>query len=271
MSKKENESTYSSRLKEDISEVQSRSACCRRALLAGLLYFRMPDENGVCGTLIEKLEREFSREFDSEKGDGIASFFRCEGCVFAFLRGLFLSVGTMTDPETEYRMEFPMPSCESADEIAELLAQVGTAPKRAVRRGKHILYYKESGAIEDLLGLMGAKKAAFDLMNIKIKREIRNNVNRQTNCDAANIKKTVSASGGQIEAIEYLKDQGHLESLPDELCTTALLRLEHPNISLAALAALHDEAISRSGVNHRLSRIVELASEIRSKENEKKT
>lgn len=266
MEVKENEGTYSSRLKDDLSNVQTRSACCRRSLLAGLIYFRLPDENPRCKALIEKLEREFSREFSGEKGGDLFSFFRCEGCVFAFLRGLFLSVGTMTDPESGYRMEFPMPSKESAEEIAKLLSEVGTEPKTAMRRGKYILYYKESGAIEDLLGLMGAKKAVFDLMNVKIKREIRNNVNRRTNCDAANIKKTVSASEGQIKAIEYLKERGHLESLPDELRTTAILRLENPDASLAALVSLHDEAISRSGVNHRLSKLVEAAEELRTKE-----
>ena len=106
---------------------------------------------------------------------------------------------------------------------------------------------------------MGSKKSVFELMNIKIKHDIRNNANRRTNCDAANIRKTVTASGEQYEAILRLRDSGELEKLPDELRETALLRLENSNASLSVLAALHREPISRSGVNHRLSKLMELA------------
>lgn len=253
--------TYSALLKSELAELQTHRICCRRALLAGLLYCRMPEETGVAAELSEKLSRELKTDI-ADCGDGrLISLVKCEGCAGALIRGLFISIGMMSDPETEYRLEFPLPSEDLAEEVSGLFSDVGLEPKRTSRRGKTVLYYKESGSIEDMLGIIGAKKAAFGLMNIKIKRELRNNANRQTNCDAANILKTVSASKQQIDAIGYLRENGLFDMLPEDLRRTALLRLENSDASLSALVKLHNESISRSGVNHRLARIVSIAAE----------
>ena len=257
--------TYSALLKSELAELQVHRTCCRRALFAGLLYCKTPEETGVAAELSEKLARELKTDI-ADCGDGrLASLVKCENCAGALIRGLFISVGMMSDPETGYRLEFPLPSEDLADEVGALLSDVGLEPKKASRRGKTVLYYKESGSIEDMLGIIGAKKAAFELMNIKIERELRNNANRQTNCDAANISKTVSASEQQIDAIEYLRKNGLFDMLPEDLRRTALLRLENSDASLSALVKLHDEHISRSGVNHRLARITSIAEEAREK------
>lgn len=257
--------TYSALLKSELAELPVHRTCCRRALFAGLLYCKTPEETGVAAELSEKLARELKTDI-ADCGDGrLVSLVKCENCAGALIRGLFISVGMMSDPETGYRLEFPLPSEDLADEVGALLSGVGLEPKKASRRGKTVLYYKESGSIEDMLGIIGAKKAAFELMNIKIERELRNNANRQTNCDAANISKTVSASEQQIDAIEYLRKNGLFDMLPEDLRRTALLRLENSDASLSALVKLHDEHISRSGVNHRLARITSIAEEAREK------
>ena len=257
--------TYSALLKSELAELQVHRTCCRRALFAGLLYCKTPEETGVAAELSEKLARELKTDI-ADCGDGrLVSLVKCENCAGALIRGLFISVGMMSDPETGYRLEFPLPSEDLSDEVGALLSGVGLEPKKASRRGKKVLYYKESGSIEDMLGIIGAKKAAFELMNIKIERELRNNANRQTNCDAANISKTVSASEQQIDAIEYLRKNGLFDMLPEDLRRTALLRLENSDASLSALVKLHDEHISRSGVNHRLARITSIAEEEREK------
>ena len=253
------ESTYVSELKTELAQLPLRSTCCRRALLAGLLYNRSPRTGGEIGELTLKLEKEFENEFQTSEYTDIEAFFKCAGCIPSFVRGLFLSCGVMSDPETEYRLEFPMYSEDSAEQLQGILSELGIETKIVIRRGKPVVYCKESGMIEDLLGIRGSKKSVFELMNIKIKHDIRNNANRRTNCDAANIRKTVTASGEQYEAILRLRDSGELEKLPDELRETALLRLENSNASLSVLAALHREPISRSGVNHRLSKLMELA------------
>lgn len=257
--------TYSALLKSELAELPVHRTCCRRALFAGLLYCKTPEETGVAAELSEKLARELKTDI-ADCGDGrLVSLVKCENCAGALIRGLFISVGMMSDPETGYRLEFPLPSEDLSDEVGALLSGVGLEPKKASRRGKKVLYYKESGSIEDMLGIIGAKKAAFELMNIKIERELRNNANRQTNCDAANISKTVSASEQQIDAIEYLRKNGLFDMLPEDLRRTALLRLENSDASLSALVKLHDEHISRSGVNHRLARITSIAEEAREK------
>lgn len=253
------ESTYVSELKAELAQLPTRFSCCRRALLAGLLYNRSPKTGGEIGELTSRLEKEFENDFQNSEFTDIEAFFKCAGCIPSFVRGLFLSCGVMSDPETEYRLEFPMYSDDSAEQLKNILSGIGIETKTVRRRGRPVVYSKESGMIEDLLGIMGSKKSVFELMNIKIKHDIRNNANRRTNCDAANIRKTVTASGEQYEAILRLRDSGELEKLPDELRETALLRLENSNISLSALAALHREPISRSGVNHRLSKLIELA------------
>ncbi len=257
--------TYSALLKSELAELPVHRTCCRRALFAGLLYCKTPEETGVAAELSEKLARELKTDI-ADCGDGrLVSLVKCENCAGVLIRGLFISVGMMSDPETGYRLEFPLPSEDLADEVGALLSGVGLEPKKASRRGKTVLYYKESSSIEDMLGIIGAKKAAFELMNIKIERELRNNANRQTNCDAANISKTVSASEQQIDAIEYLRKNGLFDMLPEDLRRTALLRLENSDASLSALVKLHDEHISRSGVNHRLARITSIAAEEREK------
>ena len=162
--------TYSALLKTELAELQIHRTCCKRALFAGLLYCRTPEEAGVAAELSEKLSHELRTDTE-DCGDGrLMSLVKCESCAGALIRGLFISVGMMSDPETGYRLEFPLPSEDSADEIGALLSGVGLEPKRTSRRGKTVLYYKESGSIEDMLGIMGAKKAAFGLMNIKIER-----------------------------------------------------------------------------------------------------
>lgn len=257
--------TYSALLKTELAELPTHRTCCKRALFAGLLYCRTPEETGIAAELSEKLSRELKTDI-ADCGDGrLASLVKCENCAGALIRGLFISVGMMSDPETGYRLEFPLPSEDLADEVGALLSGVGLEPKRTSRRGRTVLYYKESSSIEDMLGIIGAKKAAFELMNIKIERELRNNANRQTNCDAANILKTVSAAEQQLDAIEYLRKNGLFDMLPEDFRRTALLRLENSDASLSALVKLHGEHISRSGVNHRLARIISIAAEEREK------
>lgn len=245
-------------LREALAEIPTRPLCCRAAEYAALTRYRRPSALGasVCAHLLPSLERKGCVPEPDAPADMLII---CPGCTGAFLRGLFIALGTMPSPEKGFRIEFPMPDEGSKDEVLTVVSSAGIEPRVSRRRGRPLVYFGGGDAIEALLGIMGATKEVFDFINAKINREIRNNVNRVTNCDAANIRKTVSASEEQLSAIEYLRDTGELGSLPDELYRTAMLRLENPSVSLSALALLHDEPITRSGVNHRLSRIMELA------------
>ena len=183
--------------------------------------------------------------------------FVCEGCSGAFLRGLFLSCGTVTDPKSGYHLEFSVSNDKKCFSLMEYFSQLSFPARRTVRRGVSSLYMKESESIEDFMTYIGAAQASLSIMNAKIMRDIRNNVNRRMNCDAANIYKTTGAATGQIHAIKHLMETGRIDFLPDNLKITAKLRLENPQASLEELAQLHEGNISKSGVSHRLAKIVD--------------
>ncbi len=183
--------------------------------------------------------------------------------VFAFLAGAFLSCGSITEPIKEYHLEFAVPYPELAKDLMELLVSVGVNSKYAERKNTYVIYLKDSEAIEDLLTLMGATMSSIDLMNVKIYKDVRNKANRIANCDAANIERTLRASEKQIEDIEYIISTEGLDSLTPELRNMAEIRLENPDVSLKELGDMLDKPVGRSGANHRLKKLSEIAESIR--------
>ena len=181
----------------------------------------------------------------------------------SFVSGVYLVCGNITDPQKNYHAEFSVPHLKLSEDLALLLNTLGSHPKRTVRRGVQLLYYKESEQIEDLLTMIGAVKSSLDLMDIKIYKDVRNTVNRITNCETANIGKTVAASSSQVEDIRLIWRARGEESLPEELRELARLRVENPELSLRELGEALSEPITRSGVNHRLKRLSAIAQELR--------
>ena len=150
-----------------------------------------------------------------------------------------------------------------ADEFCELLSGYGIRLKKARRQNGAVLYTKESGCIEDLLTLMGAPHITLDIVDTKILKSVKNNTNRRSNCDSANISKTVEASIKQRRAIDYLRRHGVLESLPRELVSAADLRESNPEATLGELCKLSDEPLTVSGLNHRLEKLIKLYEELK--------
>lgn len=186
----------------------------------------------------------------------------CEHCAAAYLAGVFLSCGAVTNPQTDYHLEFQLSHYNLCRDILVLLKESGLQPKYMNRKGTHVIYFKESEQIEDCLTFMGATNASLELMGVKMIKDIRNNVNRAANCEAANIDKIVAASARQRESIQRLVKAGRLETLPPELRELASLRLEYPELSLRELGERLSTPLGRSGVNHRLQRIQQLADEL---------
>ena len=186
----------------------------------------------------------------------------CDQCPAAFVRGAFLSCGTMTNPEVDYHLEFSVPFLNLSRDLVTLLRELGLSAKQARRAGGYVVYFKESESIEDCLTLMGATSAALELMGVKMVKDIRNNINRVTNCESANIDKTVAAAAVQSEALRKIERTVGLEALPEELQELARLRLENPDLSLRELGEALDRPLTRSGVNHRLRRILEFAEKL---------
>ena len=180
--------------------------------------------------------------------------FRCGGCRQAFARGMFVSSATMSDPRREFHLEFSSKNATVLNMIRSFLSAAGVAPN-----GKTRIYYKNAERISEVLAYIGLEKKAFELINLQIEKTIRNDANRVTNCETKNIRKSVDAALLQVEAITYIISEGGFDRLPDELKTTAELRLRNPDIRLADLAALHVPPLTKSGLNHRLTKLVSVA------------
>ena len=188
---------------------------------------------------------------------------RQDCCRRAFIRGAFLASGSISDPERSYHLELVCQNEERAEQLRDIIATFGLDAKTVVRKKYYVVYIKEGNQIVDLLGLMGADIALMDLENIRIVKEMRNTVNRKVNCETANLNKTVSAAMRQVADIEYIRDTKGLEFLPAQLEEMARVRLEAPEASLLELGQMLDTPVGKSGVNHRLRKISEIADGLR--------
>lgn len=182
-----------------------------------------------------------------------------EHCRTAFLRGAFLAGGSVTDPMKGYHLELATSHYHVGRELPALLREVGFEPKETERKGNRVVYFKQSEHIEDFLTFLGAPVAAMAVMNAKLERDLQGRVNRQVNCDSANLDKTVAAAREQLAAIERLRESGRLEGLPDKLQEAARLRMDNPELNLAQLGALCTPPVSKSAFNHRVRKLMELA------------
>ncbi|MDD3192920.1 MAG: DNA-binding protein WhiA [Oscillospiraceae bacterium] len=173
----------------------------------------------------------------------------------AFVAGAFVACGSMVDPRKSYHLEFVVPDQELCMGLVRILSTIRVEPKNFPRRGNFVAYLKDSGEIEDLLGFMGAGELSLEIMNVKIYKSIRNQVNRVQNCEFANMEKTINASSVQVEEIEYILNHKGLVFLPEDLREIAELRAENPEMSLRELGEALSQPLTRSGVNHRLKRL----------------
>ena len=179
-------------------------------------------------------------------------------CRSAFLRGAFLAGGSVTDPRKGYHLELATSHHSVSREVLALMRELDQEPKSAQRKGNTVIYFKQSDKIEDFLTCVGAPLAAMEVMNAKLERDLRGSVNRRVNCDAANLDKAVEAAMSQVEAIRRLEAAGTLVTLPDKLREVAGLRLAHPEDTLSQLAQRCNPPITKSALNHRLRKLVEL-------------
>ena len=184
-------------------------------------------------------------------------------CRRAYIRGAFLSVGSVNDPEKNYHMEFVLADEFSAEQLKELINSFGLDAKVVERKEHFVVYLKEGEQIVDLLNIMEAPLALMDLENVRIMKEMRNDINRKVNCETANLNKVVGAAVKQLEDIEYIEEKIGLSSLPEQLEESARLRLEYPDKSLKELGSFLSTPVGKSGVNHRLRKISNIAEALR--------
>ncbi len=225
--------SFSSDVKEELCKKAPKTRHCKLAFLAGLSF-------EITGVDLSRL---------------------C--CKRAYLRGAFIASGTISDPNKAYHFEIDTPTKEYAGWLSDLIHSLGVDAKVSKRKERYIVYLKDGEGISDALNLMEAHIAMMNFENVRIVKEVRNSVNRQVNCEVANSSKTVAAAKRQIDDIKYIQEHAGFEKLKPELAQMARLRLENPDVSLKDLGQLFDEPIGKSGVNHRLAKLCEIAESLR--------
>lgn len=184
-------------------------------------------------------------------------------CKRAYLRGAFISIGSMSNPEKGYHLEFVCNAIAQANQLVDTLLIYNIHAKIVTRKKYQVVYIKESEEIVELLNVIGAHISLMNLENLRILKDMRNSINRRVNCEAANITKTVNAATKQIEDIQYIKEHYGFDNLPENLRQMAELRLEYPDAALKELGQYLTPNVGKSGVNHRLRKLSELAEKLR--------
>ena len=282
--------SFSGEVKAELVKRIGSARHCRIAELAALMSFcgqygqeeggryiiRFQTENEAivrkCFTLLKKT---YNIDYGAEMSeDEMQAFYNTFGsldepvshvliqkscCRRAFLRGAFLSVGSISDPRKGYHLEFVCGSEAKARQLRDVIQDFGIDAKMILRKKYYVVYLKEGAGIVELLNVMGAPISLMNLENLRIIKEVRNSVNRRVNCEAANITKTVNAASRQIEDIELLREHYGLQNLPDNLRQIAEARLEYPDAPLKELGEYLTPPVGKSGVNHRLRRLSEMA------------
>ena len=287
--------SFTERVRDELAENLPSPQCCRRSMLCGILVNAdCSPEGGIYAKLSGKIsaelvlklvreiygreaEAEFSnsygrvsaeigftseklaeklREFSSEKE---LTLFKCKDCREAFCAGILLSAANFSSPERESRIEIRINDPARAETLSDFFAGLGHVPGMSGRDGISSLIFKRSEDVEDILTIAGAVSSVMELMQGKLMRELRGQVNRNSNCEIRNIGRAAVAAKAQVEAIKEIRASGRFAALPDELKETATLREDFPEISLSELAAKHSPAITKSGLNHRLKKLLALA------------
>jgi len=287
--------SFSQEQKMSIIAQSVKTSCCKRAMLQGILTARghicedqihiSVDSIDTANFIRELILDVYSKEavnISSSLGGrrkilsfgaksvvkylseidefGISYPEKCSMCQSFFLKGLFLAAGRVSDPIKQYSLEFSVGS--RAGVLADFFILHGLEPKISVKKSETLVYFRNSTILEDFFALANMNQTAFDVMNAKIKGELRNTANRIANCETNNIDRAVSASMSQIALIEELIDKGLISLLPDELERTARFRMENKDMSLSQLAGAITPPISKSGLSHRLKKITGMAENI---------
>ena len=303
--------SFSSEVKEELSRHLGKSRHCQIAELAALIAFDgkvqvsesgcdlfLDSENELLNTkydlLLKKLF-DFSEEKREKSGreqkkiyetvkmwdedhqipmitETVNGLLLLQGCCKrAYIRGAFLAGGSISDPNKSYHFEIVCRTMPQAEQLRDTMNSFDVDAKIVERKKHFVVYLKEGAQIVDILNVMEAHVALMNLENVRILKEMRNSVNRKVNCETANISKTVNAAVKQLEDITYIREVMGLDSLPDNLKEMALLRLEYPEAPLKELGMYLDPPVGKSGVNHRLRKISEIADGLREEEENDKT
>lgn len=228
------ELTFNAEIKKHLTDTKIDKSCCRKAYNYGLSLFKDKDF-----TYIDR------------------TYLKCPLCASHFLRGVFVTSGSVNAPDKSRHLEIKVDGKPEADELTILLTENGFDAKISERRTKNIVYFKDGDTIFGFLSFIGAQRQAFDFLDKIIENQMRNDINRKNNFETANMAKTAAATKKQLEAISYFYNAERMDELSEVLRATAELKYENPDLNLKELAELHTPPITKSCANHRLSKIIE--------------
>lgn len=284
--------SFSSEVKTELAKHLGKSRHCQIAELAALIAFegRIPAAESENRLLMQKYQLLLAELFhieeihteeearsvfstvkmyndatgEAEPEDMVKGLLIQQSCCKrAYIRGAFLAGGSISDPNKSYHFEIVCRSIPQAEQLRDVINSFDMDAKIVARKKYQVVYLKEGSQIVDILNIMEAHVALMNLENVRILKEMRNSVNRKVNCETANISKTVNAAVKQLADIEYIRETAGLSYLPENLKEMALLRLEYPDAPLAELGTYLNPPVGKSGVNHRLRRISEMADSLR--------
>ena len=284
--------SFSSEVKTELAKHLGKSRHCQIAELAALIAFegRIPAAESENRLLMQKYQLLLAELFhieeihteeearsvfstvkmyndttgEAEPEDTVKGLLIQQSCCKrAYIRGAFLAGGSISDPNKSYHFEIVCRSIPQAEQLRDVINSFDMDAKIVARKKYQVVYLKEGSQIVDILNIMEAHVALMNLENVRILKEMRNSVNRKVNCETANISKTVNAAVKQLADIEYIRETAGLSYLPENLKEMALLRLEYPDAPLAELGTYLNPPVGKSGVNHRLRRISEMADSLR--------
>ena len=284
--------SVSSEVKTELAKHLGKSRHCQIAELAALIAFegRIPAAESENRLLMQKYQLLLAELFhieeihteeearsvfstvkmyndatgETEPEDTVKGLLIQQSCCKrAYIRGAFLAGGSISDPNKSYHFEIVCRSIPQAEQLRDVINSFDMDAKIVARKKYQVVYLKEGSQIVDILNIMEAHVALMNLENVRILKEMRNSVNRKVNCETANISKTVNAAVKQLADIEYIRETVGLSYLPENLKEMALLRLEYPDAPLAELGTYLNPPVGKSGVNHRLRRISEMADSLR--------
>lgn len=266
--------SFSEEVKQELFDHREKHAHCEVAELAAILLYK----GKTIGEVLKKSELMETGELDLclQKGFTLAQknikistsvaspqIRERDCCKRAFLRGAFLAVGSMSNPEKGYHLEFACNEKVHAQILIDEMSFFGIDARMTLRKRYFVVYVKEGAAISDLLSIMGAPVSMMSFENDRILRDVRNSVNRKVNCETANLAKTVNAASKQVQDIQLIEETIGLEELPTSLQEMAEVRLAYPDATLTELGNYLDPPVGKSGVNHRLRKLGEIASKLR--------
>ncbi len=280
--------SFSGQVKAELAEHTGNARHCRLAELGALVTMSEREKSGITEHEAEhslarekaaKLFRLLNLEAGSEETRRALKLTEKDGflvadkllierscCKQAYLRGAFLASGSVTDPSKGYHFELVSDNPAQAELLRYIMTGFGLEPKLIRRKKYYVVYLKDGSMIVDILNIMGAHVSLMNMENVRILKDMRNTVNRRVNCETANINKTVSAAVRQLEDIAYIERTKGLKYLPEQLRAIAVARQEEPDLPLKELGEKMKPTLGKSGVNHRLRKISEIANELRRNE-----